>query len=451
MYNNDKIEGIDYMKKKKMYSYSFKAIIIIAMVLTLFGGYNSHSLVEAGSKSITAAIDDKNIVFSNPPYQKEGTTLVPFRAIFEALNLKVGWDKEKQQATGTSESLDVTLTMNSKIAYVNGAKVVLAQAPAVVNGSTMVPLRFVAEASGGQVYWDSKKQHIDIVFNEKLKVFKSAYYNDTSTLKYWLEHGYTVDEKYNGLTPLLYATMGNAWDSVNLLLKKDANPDVKSASNWTPLLWAAYHLNDDMVTRLLEYGASEKFVTDSSTYDLKLAQTRLSNYFNNGSTKLNEKKKYKDSYLVAPLGSSKSTVKSKVSTTLLIEDSTSIMYNKAFLSGDIGVQLYNFSNGKLKSVAYLMQFDFGDSVYAINEFLDQMTRVENIYGVDLKYKEGYTYASDKSLYESMYSDPYERYETAMWLGDLSLYSTYDAGDYTITIMVSFDDDDYTYNVFVLYE
>ncbi|MCR8659350.1 stalk domain-containing protein [Paenibacillus endoradicis] len=439
------------MKKKKMYSNSFKAMIVIAMVLTLFGGYSSQSIVEAGSTSITAAINDKNIEFSNPPYQKAGTTLVPFRAIFEALNLKVGWDKDKQQATGTSETLNVILTMNSKIAYVNGEKVVLAQAPAVVNGSTMVPLRFVAEASGGLVYWDSKKQHIDIVFNESLKVFKSAYYNDTSTLKYWLEHGYSVEEKYNGLTPLLYAAMGNAWDSVNLLLKKDANPDVKSSSNWTPLLWAAYHQNDDMVARLLEYGATEKFVTDSSTYDLKLAQTRLSNYLNNGSTKLAEKKQIKDTYLVAPLGSSKATVKSKISTKLLSEDSKSLMYNKGFISGDIGVQLYNFNNGKLENVGYLMQFDFGDSVYAINEFIDQMTRVENLYGVDLKYTERYTYASDRSLYESMYSDPYERYETAMWLGDLSLYSTYDAGDYTISMIVSFDDDDYTYNVFILYE
>lgn len=439
------------MQKKSKYGYSLKIMIVMAMTLSILGWYGSHSVVEAESKAITAAINDKNIAFSTPPYQKAGTTLVPFRAIFEALNLTVGWNAEKQQVTGTSDTLNVILTINSKNAYVNGTRVVLTQAPVVVNGATMVPLRFVAEASGGLVYWDGKKQHIDIVFNEALKVFKSAYYNDSSTLKYWLDNGYTVEETYNGLTPLLYAAMGNAWDTLNLLLKRDANPDVKSSTNWTPLLWAAYNQNDDMVKRLLEYGATENFVTDSSTYDLQLAQKRLSNYFNNGSTKLDKKKIINDSYLVAPLGSSRATVKSKVSTTLREDTSNLITYNKAFINGDIGLQFYEFSNGKLSSVLYAVRFDLGDAYDAIDEFFDQMTRLENVYGVEMKYWEKYVSSSDQSLYESMYGNTYERYEMAMWLGDLSLLSQYDTGEYTISIMLHFDDETYTYSVYVVYE
>lgn len=439
------------MQKKSKYGYSLKIMIVMVMTLSIWGWYGPHSVVEAGSKAITAAINDKDIAFSTPPYQKAGTTLVPFRAIFEALDLKVGWNAEKQQVTGTSDTLNVILTINSKNAYVNGTRVVLAQAPVVVNGATMVPLRFVAEASGGLVYWDSKKQHIDIVFNEALKVFKSAYYNDSSTLKYWLDNGYTVEENYNGLTPLLYAAMGNAWDTVNLLLKRDANPDVKSSSNWTPLLWAAYNQNDDMVKRLLEYGATENFVTDSSTYDLNLAQKRLSNYFNNGSTKLDKKKTINDSYLVAPLGSSRATVKSKVSTTLREDTSNTLVYNKAFVNGDIGIQFYEFSSGKLVNIIHAVRFDLDDAYDAMDEFFDQMTRIENIYGVELKYSENYTSYSDQSMYESMYSNLYERYEMAIWLGDLTLFSQHDAGEYKVTVLLHFDDDTYTYTVYVVYE
>jgi len=439
------------MEMKKYYSISLKATIVIAIFLSLVSWQNTASIVEAEESSITAAIDDKKIEFNTPPYQKQGTTLVPFRAIFEALNLKVGWDSATQQVTGTSDSLNVTLTINSKNAYVNGNRVVLSQAPEVVNGATMIPLRFVAEASGGQVYWDSKKRHIDIVFNERLKLFKSSYYNDSKSLKHWLDNGYSVEEKYNGLTPLLYAAMGNAWDTLNLLLKNNANPDVKSASNWTPLLWAAYHQNDDMVKRLLEYGASERFVTDSSTYDLKLAQTRLANYLNNGSTKRSEKRQINDPYFVAPLGSTKAKIKSLVKTTLVKEESNSLLFNKVFTNGDIGFQYYTFENGKLVDVAHLLNFDSYDAYSAIDEFFAQLTRIDNVYGTDLKYTEVYATTSDQRTYESIYSNMYERYEMAIWLGDLQLFSRYEADGYRISVLLNFDDDSYTYSVFVMYD
>ncbi|GIP14492.1 hypothetical protein J40TS1_01340 [Paenibacillus montaniterrae] len=438
------------MNKKSKFVYNLKVFLVLAMMLSIWGWYG-HSNVDAADKAITAAIDDKKIAFSTPPYQKAGTTLVPFRAIFEALDLKVGWNAEKQQVTGTSDTLNVTLTINSKNAYVNGEKVVLAQAPVVVNGATMVPLRFVAEASGGLVYWDGKKQHIDIVFNEALKVFKAAYYNDSAALKHWLENGYTVDEMYNGSTPLLYAAMGNAWDTVNLLLKQEANPDVKSPTNWTPLLWAAYHQNDDMIKRLLEYGATEKFVTDSSTNDLKLAQTRLANYLNNGSSKLDNKKTYNDSYFVVPFGSSRATVKSKISTTLVEDKPELITYNKAFINGDIGLQFYEFKNGKLASVLHRADYELNDATSAMEEFLSQMERIEKVYGVEMKYQEAYTSSSIKSLYEAAYSnDLTDRYAHAIRQGDLQLQSAYYGEDHKLGITLGFDKKYSTYMLAVLY-
>jgi len=41
------------------------------------------------------------------------------------------------------------------IDHVNGQKVALAKEAMIVNGSTMVPLRFVAEALGAKVGWDA--------------------------------------------------------------------------------------------------------------------------------------------------------------------------------------------------------------------------------------------------------------------------------------------------------
>ncbi|MFD2118061.1 stalk domain-containing protein [Paenibacillus yanchengensis] len=438
------------MREMNMLRYSWKAILTTALLFVLLGWNGSH-IVEAKSKKITAAINDKMITFTTPPYQTEGTTMVPFRSIFEALQMKVGWNKEKQQITGTSDKLNITLTLNSKNAYVNEKKVVLVQAPVITKGATMVPLRFVAETSGSLVYWDGKKQHIDIVFQENLKIFKAAYHNDTSTLKYWLEHGYAVEDTNNGLTPLLYATMGNSGDAVTLLVRKDANPDVKSSTNWTPLLWAAYHQNDVMVARLLEYGATKNFVTDASTADLKLAQTRLSNYLKNGSTKLAKKKKVNDSYLNIPLGSNKTTVKSKMKSKILIEKSNALVYNKKFINGQMGYVYYHFSNGKLTKVAYSANFDYRDATSALNEFIAQLKRLNKTYGIKFTYSEIYSSDSAKSVYEDMYDDGYERYETAIQLKDLQLFSHTNTGDYNISILLDFNDDDLVYNLFFTYE
>jgi len=85
------------MEQKQRLKYGVNTIIIVALLLTLIGWNGSTSIVHAEESSITAAIDDKKLSFNTPPYQKQGTTLVPFRAIFEALNLKVGWNANLQQ------------------------------------------------------------------------------------------------------------------------------------------------------------------------------------------------------------------------------------------------------------------------------------------------------------------------------------------------------------------
>ncbi|NBD28353.1 stalk domain-containing protein [Paenibacillus glycinis] len=84
------------------------------------------------------------------PVIKNGTTLVPFRKIFETLGFKVTWVESGnvKKATGMKDGLTIELTINSKTAKVNGRNVNLSTPAQAIKGSTMVPLRFVAENSG---------------------------------------------------------------------------------------------------------------------------------------------------------------------------------------------------------------------------------------------------------------------------------------------------------------
>ena len=80
--------------------------------------------------------------------------LVPMRGIFEALGAVVGWDGETRTVTGTKGDISVKLTIDSKIANVNGKTVELDVPATIIRDRTYVPTRFVSESLGANVGWD---------------------------------------------------------------------------------------------------------------------------------------------------------------------------------------------------------------------------------------------------------------------------------------------------------
>lgn len=90
-----------------------------------------------------------------------GRTLVPFRAVGEALGAKVLWSQENRQAILRKGTTTIVLTLGSNKAMVNGVEEPLPDGvPACAlaqrgnhDGRTMVPLRFVAEQLGATVDW----------------------------------------------------------------------------------------------------------------------------------------------------------------------------------------------------------------------------------------------------------------------------------------------------------
>lgn len=92
----------------------------------------------------------------------KGVTLVPLRAIFQALGADVNWDGSTQTVTANKGLTTVKLKIGSNSAEVNANKVVLQVPGKVIDGNTMVPLRFVSEALGSKVSWDGVTKTITI-------------------------------------------------------------------------------------------------------------------------------------------------------------------------------------------------------------------------------------------------------------------------------------------------
>ncbi len=93
-----------------------------------------------------------------------GRTMVPFRFLGQALGATVSWDNASHTASYQLGSTDVAVTIGSTTATVNGQTVSLDAPAVIVDGSTMVPARFISEALGAHVGWDPSTQTVTITY-----------------------------------------------------------------------------------------------------------------------------------------------------------------------------------------------------------------------------------------------------------------------------------------------
>lgn len=115
-----------------------------------------------GGDEIKVAIDGQMQRFEQPPVIVDGNTLVPLRAIFEKLGASIDWNDKEQSVTAKKGNSAVYLIIGSKNATVNGTNTTLEVPAQIVNGHTMVPVRFIGEALGAEVNWEASSQTVVI-------------------------------------------------------------------------------------------------------------------------------------------------------------------------------------------------------------------------------------------------------------------------------------------------
>ena len=110
----------------------------------------------AFAADITVTLNGEAIDFADQaPEIVEGRTLVPLRAIFEALGASVEWDQATKTVTSSMDDVTIKLTIGDNTLYRNGEAKVLDVPAQILNSRTMVPARAIAEAYGVDVQWDS--------------------------------------------------------------------------------------------------------------------------------------------------------------------------------------------------------------------------------------------------------------------------------------------------------
>lgn len=185
----------------------------------LIAGFCAALLLMTAANAVDLYVDLTKIETDTPPTIIDGRTLVPLRAIFEALGAEVEWDNVTRTAKGTRGDTVVSVQIDNKTAYVNGESRELDVPAQIINNRTMVPARFVSEALGCKVTWYQEKQTAavaDKLKDQQIYVTRTGkHYHFSGTCNGGTYYEATLAEAMGrGLTPCDKCVLTNAlWEA----------------------------------------------------------------------------------------------------------------------------------------------------------------------------------------------------------------------------------------------
>ncbi|WP_211744942.1 N-acetylmuramoyl-L-alanine amidase family protein [Paenibacillus sp. Marseille-Q4541] len=89
--------------------------------------------------------------------------MIPIRVVSEELGYSVGWEQKTKTVTIIQDKKVIKMVAGQKTATVDGSKINLDIAPVIKKGTTLVPIRFVAEAMGMKVSWNNQTKSVYLV------------------------------------------------------------------------------------------------------------------------------------------------------------------------------------------------------------------------------------------------------------------------------------------------
>ncbi len=174
--------NLRYLYRLRKPAYCF--LVILGLILL----FNTLPPVAEATAGIQIFLNDKALTSDQPPTRIEGRVMVPFRVLFNALGGSVDWNGETKTVTGRLKDTTVTLQVETDLAVVNQQIITLDVGARLINGRTMVPLRFVSENLGAGVHYDDQSGTVRISMKPAEGIYLdkrslSLEPGDTATLK----------------------------------------------------------------------------------------------------------------------------------------------------------------------------------------------------------------------------------------------------------------------------
>lgn len=148
---------------KKILKCNLALVIVVALILGFCG-------FAQAVETVTVYVDGEMVEFDVAPRIMDGRTMVPIRAIFEALGAEVEWYAEEKTAVALKDGFVISLTLGDKLLYIGDSDFMeMDIAPVNIDGRILVPARFAGEAFSCEVEWDGATKTVTICSKDYLE------------------------------------------------------------------------------------------------------------------------------------------------------------------------------------------------------------------------------------------------------------------------------------------
>lgn len=252
----------------------------------------------AKENGISVCVDGKEVSFDTAPRILNDRTMVPMRSIFEALGAEVEWNGDVGTVKATRGDRTVILTIGSDTMTVDNKDVKLDVAPVLRDSRTLVPVRAISEALGVTVDWLDEIKTVSVVTDKEAgKTAKLYDLNhtekevDTRFVDRYTAIGYR--ENLDGLYVKMYSLSGegeipkdaldenkeNGWSETAPALELTDTCYYEQQGAYTRVYWTPINRTGKDITR---YTFDIHYITSEAGKGYRTVTKNVSGNFKNG-------------------------------------------------------------------------------------------------------------------------------------------------------------------------
>ncbi|WP_406678661.1 N-acetylmuramoyl-L-alanine amidase [Neomoorella carbonis] len=140
-----------------------RGLLLLLLVLMYILTLGLKALPATAGPGVTLILNGTRVDPAVPPYiDGNGRTMVPLRFVMEYMGARVDWVEKEQGIVVSRGTTTLKMWIGSRRASVNGQAILLDTTPVLKGDTTMVPVRFISQAFGGQVDWNAASQTVRI-------------------------------------------------------------------------------------------------------------------------------------------------------------------------------------------------------------------------------------------------------------------------------------------------
>ncbi|QHW32053.1 hypothetical protein GZH47_15375 [Paenibacillus rhizovicinus] len=200
-------------------------------------------------KAITVQINGMPVPYEVSPIRVNGAVMVPMRETCEQLGAEVDWDGISVNLWAAKGDQHMFYQIGKQTVLLNESQLQLASPGMTVDGTLMMPLRFVAEAFGATVRWDASMNTVHIQSAPRIPaVIEGIQDGMYIVITYQTPNGNATEHvRLAGLSPIRNGM--EATEAIRALLPAGSNVDVEfwGARDRNQNLWAAIYTKDGIL------------------------------------------------------------------------------------------------------------------------------------------------------------------------------------------------------------